>query len=156
MVLDKNLRIGSGAHRRGRPLRSPAPAARPGREAGEKQGAIHTPPVIIRFFGQYLSFGRVGPSPCKVHAVPGKHRSSERDCAVSIRHRPRREEKHNPCFEAKTRPGKPNQCHQAKAQGSENLLTSLRGKTQKVKHLGLLQNCITPRIKNNQDCVYLL
>lgn len=88
LVLDKILHFGSGTHRRGRLLRSPALAAHPSMEAGEKQGTIHTPPVTIRFFGQYLSFGQVGPSPCKVHAMLGKHRSSESDCTVSIHHRP--------------------------------------------------------------------
>lgn len=61
-------------------------------KTGEKQGAIHTALVIIGFFGQYLSFGWAGPSPCKAHAVLGKHRSSQRDCAMSIRHRPRQGE----------------------------------------------------------------
>lgn len=95
----------------------------PAPEAGEKQGSIHTPTVIIRFFGQYLSFGQAGPSPCKVHAVPGKHHSSERDSTVSIQHQPH-QKKHECCLGAKTCLGKPNQCHQAKAQGSENLLRS--------------------------------
>lgn len=61
-------------------------------ETGEKQGAIHTALVIIAFFGQYLSFGWAGPSPCKAHATPGNHRSSQQDCAMSIRHRPRQGE----------------------------------------------------------------
>lgn len=99
-------------------------SAQPAPEAGGKKGSIHTPTVIIWFFGQYLSFGQVGPSPCKVHLVPGKHHSSDRDCTVSIHHQPHHGEAQALSWGQNMPWGNQPSATKPKAQGSENLLRS--------------------------------
>lgn len=65
--------------------------------------------------------------PCKVHAVPGKHHSSERDCTVGIHQQPRHGEAQALSW-GQNMPGGTNPVPPSKAQGSENRRSYPKGK----------------------------